>query len=111
MAKSGGQPGNKCAAKGAQWRQAIRKALAKYADANGDKVSAKRGLELVAEKFVEAAAAGEPWAMKELGDRIDGKPSQGVELSGPAGGPIEAVEWSILPVVPIDRIDEESPEG
>lgn len=99
------------ATKGSQWRQAIRKALAKYADEQGDKAKASRGLELVARKFIEAAAAGEPWAMKELGDRIDGKPSQGVELSGPAGGPIEAVEWSILPVVPIDRIDEESPEG
>ena len=105
--ESGAQPGNKNAKKGAQWRQAIRKALAHYADAQGDKISAKRGLELVAHKFVEAAAAGEPWAMKELGDRMDGKPTQGVEVSGKDGGPIESVEWSLLPVAPVDETNTE----
>ena len=92
--ESGAQPGNQNAKRGRQWRQAIRKALAKYSDEQGDKISAKRGLELVACKFVEAAAAGEPWAMKELGDRMDGKPSQATEISGPDGGPIETRDWT-----------------
>ena len=46
--------------------------------------------------------------MKEIGDRIDGKPKQATEISGPDGNPIrtEKVEWTILPVTPMDKVDE-----
>jgi len=108
MAERGAQKGNQNARKGNQWRQAIRKALARYSAEQGDKPKATRGLELVAHKFIEAAAAGEPWAMKELGDRMDGKPVQSTEISSP-DGPV-AVEYTILPVTPIDKADADSPE-
>ncbi len=29
-------------------------------------------------------------AAREIGDRLDGKPAQGVELAGPNGGPLQA---------------------
>lgn len=46
-------------------------------------------LELVVDKLLEQAAAGEGWAIKELSDRLDGKAIAAVEMSGPDGNPIE----------------------
>ena len=42
-------------------------------------------LRMIAEKLVEAAEEGEPWAVKEIMDRMDGKAVQQTELSGPDG--------------------------
>ena len=70
MDLGGAPPGNKNAVKGAEWRQAIKRALAHKSGK-----TYREGLDEVATKFVEAAANGDAWAMKELGDRVDGKPS------------------------------------
>ena len=35
-------------------------------------------LDKLADKCVELAIAGEGWAMKEIGDRLDGKPAQAI---------------------------------
>lgn len=51
-----------------QWRDAIRKALAKD----------KKALERVATRLIKAAKDGDMQAIKELGDRLDGKPTQTV---------------------------------
>ncbi len=77
----GAQPGNGNAKKGAEWRQAIKRALTRVADSNDPdgEISYRRGLDIVADKFVAAASNGDAWAMKELGDRIDGKPKQSIE--------------------------------
>ena len=48
---------------GHKWRDAIRKALA----------SAKQALEAVAMKLIECAKNGDMAAIRELGDRLDGK--------------------------------------
>lgn len=48
-------------------------------------------LRAAAEKLLDIAATGEQWAVKELADRLDGKPKQQTELSGPDGGAIETV--------------------
>ncbi len=34
----------------------------------------------IAEKLVEQAIAGEGWAVKEVADRLDGKPSQALDI-------------------------------
>jgi len=46
----------------------------------------------IAEKLMELAEAGDIQAMKEIGDRLDGKPKQQLEASGPDGGPIQ-IGW------------------
>lgn len=51
---------------------AVRRALAQ-----GD---GKR-LRNIAEKLLDAAAAGEPWAIKEVADRLDGKAKQAVHIT------------------------------
>ena len=41
-----------------------------------------------AETLLDLAATGESWAVQMLADRLDGKPRQQTEVSGPDGGPI-----------------------
>lgn len=87
VADSGAQPGNQNAAKGKAWRDAINRALAKRSGV--DKVKA---LDELAEKFLAKCDEGDMQALKELGDRLDGKPTQ--TLQGPEGeslfGPLVA---------------------
>src|SRR5262249_39486675 len=46
-------------------------------------------LRKVAEMLVKQAMAGEPWAIKELADRIDGKvPQQSIITGDDEGGPV-----------------------
>jgi hypothetical protein len=75
--------GNDNAAKGTQWRDAIRVALAMRS-----KSEAKSALVKIAEALIAKAEEGDLAAIKELGDRLDGKASQSVELSGKDGEPI-----------------------
>ena len=70
--ESGAQPGNQNATKGKEFRQALKRVLArKY-----NTVSA--GLEKIAEVLVNAAESQEAWAAKEIADRFDGKPAQAI---------------------------------
>lgn len=69
--------GNQFAKKAKLFEQAIKRALAR---ATGESVDA--GLDKGADQLVKAFIAGEQWAIKEVGDRLDGKPAQAVEMSG-----------------------------
>lgn len=75
--------GNQNARKGRDWTQAIRKALAHY---SGE--GATKGMEKLASKLIDAAEKGDSWALKELGDRIEGKPAQSVTLLGDEDAPL-----------------------
>ena len=89
MAERGGQPGNNNGSSGNEWRDAIRYELAKIGrEIEGSDPAYRKGLRECASEFVKAAKAGEAWAMKELGDRTDGKAPQAVTLSAPDGVPI-----------------------
>ena len=62
------------------WRGAIRKAVHElHVDDDGDGKKHK-ALGLVAKSLVKKAIAGDIAAAKEVGDRLDGKAVQGVEL-------------------------------
>jgi len=65
--------GNRNAAKGRMWADAIRRAVARRY--NGD---LKHGLDELAEKLVEMVSQGDLPALKEFGDRMDGKPAQAI---------------------------------
>jgi hypothetical protein len=71
--------GNTNAARGNRWRDAIDRALEKRSRARGI-----QALDELAERLLAAAEEGEGWALKELGDRFDGKPAQGVIVMGDA---------------------------
>ena len=98
---AGAPKGNDNAKKGRMWRDAIRYALARrgrqedaqeLAEAGDD--AAMRGLRIIAVKFLEAVEDGGTAEFRELGDRIDGKAVQGVELSGPDGDAME-MKWTV----------------
>lgn len=61
------QKGNQLAAKGKPFFSALKRAIAQD---DGQRIRD------AAEKLLDLAAAGEAWAMKELIDRLDGKPLQ-----------------------------------
>lgn len=74
MAKRGAQPGNTNASnKNRPFADAIRRALA---DQDGKK------LRQIAEKLIARALEGDTSALKEIADRLDGKPKQDIDVGG-----------------------------
>ena len=67
MAERGGQPGNKNATKNKPWSDAINRALLAN---DGQKLRA------LADKLIDKALEGDVQALKEIGDRVEGKPAQ-----------------------------------
>jgi hypothetical protein len=65
--------GNQNAKKAKRWRDAVARALAR---ATGQSVDA--GLDKAADIFVAACFGGDLSAIRELGDRFDGKPAQAI---------------------------------
>jgi hypothetical protein len=80
--KGGGQPGNQNAKKGKLFYNQLRVALVQ---------EDSRKLRTIAQKLVDAAEQGEPWAIKEVIDRVDGKAVQATEISGLDGGILETL--------------------
>ena len=69
----GAPVGNQNAARAKQWRAAIERALDKRAGADRAKA-----LNDLAEKLLEKCDEGDLGALRELGDRLDGKPAQAI---------------------------------
>jgi len=59
------------------WRDALRRALARAGKSDG----VDGGLNAVADTVVALAMSGDKDAYKEIGDRLDGKPHQSVEIN------------------------------
>lgn len=63
------------------WRQEINKAIRELIEVEEDgKAKKVRALRLLARKLVKKGLDGDTAALKEIGDRLDGKAVQGVEL-------------------------------
>jgi ribosomal protein L17 len=71
------------------WTDALRIVVNEVAE-DGDKKKLRR----MAEKIVDLALAGDMQAIKEIGDRLEGKPTQRVEATGEDGGPIEYADMT-----------------
>lgn len=74
--------GNQNAKKAKIWEQAIKRALARY---SGSTVDA--GLDKLADRLIKSAIehkddSAAAQIMEKIGDRLDGKPAQAVEMSG-----------------------------
>jgi hypothetical protein len=72
--------GNQFATKAKRWSLAIERALEKRS--KRDQVEA---LDDLAEKLLAKCDEGDMSALKELGDRLDGKSAQGIDLTGTLG--------------------------
>lgn len=74
-----GTPGRSGKRQDSLWADALRRAIKRREDSD------PQALERLADVLLNKAAEGDMAAMKELGDRLDGKPKQRTELSGPDG--------------------------
>ena len=72
-----------------EWREAVRVAVHELRLGGGEKAEKVKVLRLLARALVDKALGGDVTALKEVGDRLDGKAVQGVELGGPDGGPVQ----------------------
>jgi hypothetical protein len=75
--------GNQNGVKGTRWRDAIDRALSMRSRRDGIEA-----LDALAEKLLALAEQGDLGALKELGDRLDGRSPQSVALTGADGGPV-----------------------
>ena len=92
--------GNNNASRARMWREALRKALARKEG------SIEKGLIVVADNVVKAAMDGEMWAIKEIGDRLDGKPAQQQIITGDEeGGPIKTKSEIVFVPAKLDEKD------
>ena len=89
------EKGNQLRANSMRWQTAIDNALNKRSASRKDKLDA---LEALAEKLLERAEDGDMSALKELGDRLDGKSRQGIDLEANLNhsGTIERIERVII---------------
>lgn len=89
--------GNRNAAKAKVWHGAIVRALETRTASRTD---GKAELDALAEKLLDAVSTGDLAALRELGDRLDGKPAQMLIHNGDEdGGPVN-VEARIRLVKP-----------
>jgi len=79
--KGGAPVGNDNAKKGKLFYDQLRRVLVQ-----NDQLKLRQ----VSEKLVDAAIEGEPWAVKEIIDRMDGKPVAVQEIQGPDGTQLKA---------------------
>jgi hypothetical protein len=78
---AGAPVGNQNAARAKQWRLAIDRALDKRGSSRAE------ALDLLAEKLLLNCEQGDMTALKELGDRLDGKPAQ--TIAGDPDNPLQ----------------------
>ena len=83
--KRGGQEGNQNARKAKDLKDALKYVLDNF---ENSAVMKGQALREVCKMLVEKALDGDMQAIKEIGDRIDGKPAQ--EIMGEDGGPLQA---------------------
>jgi hypothetical protein len=82
--------GNQNAAKAKVWRAAIMRALERRTASRADGI---QEIDALAEQLLLAVSSGDLGAIKEFGDRMDGKPHQSVALDGDGeGGPMKFQE-------------------
>lgn len=85
-----------------EWAKAVRKAVHEYRQEKDEagKVKKVRWLNVLAAQLVTSAAGGDMTAMKEVGDRLDGKPNQLLEHKGNA---------NVIPVVNVTINSDDKP--
>lgn len=74
------------------WREAVMRAVARR---NSKKDP--QAIEKLADSLVAKGLDGDVSALKEIGDRLDGKPSQGVDISGGMNLTVEIVRFADKP--------------
>lgn len=84
------------------WADAVRRAVMRRMEAEEGK---PQKIERIADRLVEEGLAGDMTAIKEIGDRLDGRPRQIVE--GPGDNGEHKIDMTVSPVDILKaRLDE-----
>ncbi len=71
------------------WRNAIRRAVSERIEDDKDSTGKKqKALHLLARKLVTTGMSGNVPALKEIGDRLDGRPAQAIAIIGDPDSPV-----------------------
>lgn len=92
----GAPVGNRNAAKAKVWHAAIVRALASR---DASRVDGKKEIDALAETLLNLVAAGDLAALKEFGDRLDGKPAQSLTVGGDEANPLRTINEVLLRAV------------
>lgn len=79
----GAPTGNNNASKAKVWSAAIERALS-----NRSALTNKNAIDALAERLLAKCDEGDMSALKELGDRLEGKPAQGIDLGSDPNRPV-----------------------
>lgn len=71
------------------WSEAVRRAV--YREAEGDDGKKAKRINLIADRLCKMAIDGDISAIKEIGERLDGKSPQQQIVSGDNGNPLNLV--------------------
>lgn len=93
--KRGGQPGNNNAGQGRESTRALEKALAKQSGEDTSELIARFSVlvECWEKQIEKAKAEGDMVALREITDRLEGKPTQAVNHGGQEDNPVLVCGW------------------
>ena len=100
----GAPKGSRNKAKGTEWSDQLRWALANYTNAESG-IARGQALRAIAEKVVEQAVGGEWKAIEEIGNRLDGKPAQTIDLMAEVRTRVEELSDAELADIALGRSD------
>ena len=83
------------------WSDALRRAVFRKSDTD----KAKKRIEVMADKCARMAETGDMAAIKEIGDRLDGKSPQYSEIAGKGGAPLQLIVETGVPLRAVERVD------
>ncbi len=66
------------------WRAALTRAVNRRVNGRGS----PKKLDMIADRCAAEAMDGESWAVREIGDRLDGKPAQAIAIKGDPDSPV-----------------------
>jgi len=94
------------------WSDALRRAVFRKSDT----VEGKKRIEVMADKCARMAETGDMAAIKEIGDRLDGKSPQYSEIAGAGGASLTLVVETGVPLreaqqIEPPTIDMDNPPG
>ena len=75
------------------WSDALRRAVFRKSDTD----KGRKRIEIIADKCSRMAEAGDTAAIREIGDRLDGKPAQYSEIAGAGGTSLTLVVETGVP--------------
>lgn len=97
---AGAPAGNQNAARAKVWRAAINRALDRR---TASRVDGIKEIDALAEQLLTLVSQGDITAIKEFGDRMDGKPAQAIVGGDDEDNPIRTVSEVVLRAVDAAR--------